>query len=111
MSDVSDSILAISELAGAGIEISDSYPGWKPHLDSELLHAAIEQYEKLFGAKPRVHAIHAGLECGLLVEKLPGLHAISIGPNIKGNHAVGERVQISSVAKSYRYIEAILESL
>jgi dipeptidase D len=111
MSDVSDSILAISELAGAGIKISDSYPGWKPHLDSELLHAAIEQYEKLFGAKPRVHAIHAGLECGLLVEKLPGLHAISIGPNIKGNHAVGERVQISSVAKSYRYIEAILESL
>jgi dipeptidase D len=111
MSDVSDSILAISELAGAGIKISDSYPGWKPHLDSELLHAAIEQYEKLFGTKPRVHAIHAGLECGLLVEKLPGLHAISIGPNIKGNHAVGERVQISSVAKSYRYIEAILESL
>ena len=111
MADVSDSILAISELAGANIKISDSYPGWKPHLDSSLLHAATEQYEKLFGSKPRVHAIHAGLECGLLVEKLPGLHAISIGPNIKGNHAVGERVQISSVAKSYRYIQAILESL
>jgi dipeptidase D len=111
LSDVSDSIVAIAGLANATTSVADGYPGWKPRLDSPLLQAAVKSYEKLFGETPRVHAIHAGLECGLLVEKLPGLHAISIGPTIKGNHAVGERVSISSVAKSYRYVEAILESL
>ncbi|MCU0717922.1 MAG: beta-Ala-His dipeptidase [Pirellula sp.] len=111
LSDVSDSIVAIAGLANATTTVADGYPGWKPHLDSPLLQAAVKSYEKLFGETPKVHAIHAGLECGLLVEKLPGLHAISLGPTIKGNHAVGERVCISSVAKSYRYVEAILESL
>ncbi|XZE33974.1 beta-Ala-His dipeptidase [Pirellulaceae bacterium SH501] len=111
LSDVSDSIVAIAGLADATTSIADGYPGWKPHLDSPLLQAAVKAYEGLFGETPKVHAIHAGLECGLLVEKLPGLHAISLGPTIKGNHAVGERVSISSVAKSYRYVEAILESL
>jgi dipeptidase D len=111
LTDVSDSIAAVAQLGGGRTKIADGYPGWKPHLDSELLQVATQQYEKLFRSPPKVHAIHAGLECGLLVEKLPGLHAISIGPTIKGNHAVGERVQISSVAKSYRYVEAILDAL
>ncbi|XZE45297.1 beta-Ala-His dipeptidase [Pirellulaceae bacterium SH467] len=111
LSDVSDSIVAIAELANAKTLVADGYPGWKPQLDSPLLQAAVTSYERLFGETPKVHAVHAGLECGLLVEKIPGLHAISLGPTIKGNHAVGERVSISSVAKSYRYVEAILESL
>ncbi|AMV31807.1 Cytosol non-specific dipeptidase [Pirellula sp. SH-Sr6A] len=111
LSDVSDTIVAIAGLANATTLIADGYPGWKPHLDSPLLEAAVSSYERLFGETPKVHAVHAGLECGLLVEKIPGLHAISLGPTIKGNHAVGERVSISSVAKSYRYVEAILESL
>jgi dipeptidase D len=98
-------------LAGASISISDGYPGWKPRLDSPLLRCAVGEYERIFGHSPNVHAVHAGLECGLLLEKMPGLDTISIGPTIKGNHAVGERVQISSVEKSYRYLQAILERL
>ena len=109
--DICDTIRATVGLAQGTLAIADGYPGWKPRLQSPLLKVANEQYEKLFGSKPRMHAIHAGLECGLLIEKLPGLEAISIGPTIKGNHAVGERVQISSVAKSYRYLNAILASL
>ncbi len=109
--DICDTLQAVVGLAKGSLTITDGYPGWKPRLQSHLLKIANEQYERLFGSKPKVHAVHAGLECGLLIEKLPGLDAISIGPTIKGNHAVGERVQISSVAKSYRYLNAILESI
>ena len=109
--DICDTIRSLVGLAGGSLEIADGYPGWKPRLDSPLLKIAIEQYQSLFSTSPKVHAVHAGLECGLLIEKLPGLDTISIGPTIKGNHAVGERVQISSVQKSYKYLLAILENL
>lgn len=109
--DVSDSILAVAGLAGATVKISDGYPGWKPDLNSSLLQDAAESYRRLFGEEAKIHAVHAGLECGLLATKLPGLEAISIGPTIKGNHAVGERVSISSVAKSYKFVEEILKNL
>jgi len=109
--DICDTVRSIVGLAGGTVEIADGYPGWKPRLDSPLLKIAIEQYQVLFANSPKVHAVHAGLECGLLIEKLPGLDTISIGPTIKGNHAVGERVQISSVQKSYKYLMAILEHL
>jgi len=109
--DICDTLRSLAGLSNSKIEIADGYPGWKPRLESPLLKIAIEQYEALFVSPPKVHAVHAGLECGLLIEKLPGLDTISIGPTIKGNHAVGERVQISSVAKSYRYVNAILEQL
>lgn len=109
--DICDTLRAVVQLAKGDLTIAEGYPGWKPNLQSTLLKVAIDQYETLFGSKPKVHAVHAGLECGLLIEKLPGLDAISIGPTIKGNHAVGERAQISSVAKSFRYLNAILEKL
>ena len=111
LEDISDSIACIASLGGANVKFADGYPGWKPDLKSDLLKTAIEQYKLLFKSDPKVHAVHAGLECGLLIEKMPGLSAISIGPTIKGNHAVGERVQISSAAKSYHYLQAILEHL
>ena len=111
LEDVSSTLASIAQLTGAQLNIADGYPGWKPDLHSGLLRTAIEQYKSLFEEEPKVHAVHAGLECGLLIEKMPGSSAISIGPTIKGNHAVGERVQISSVAKSYKYLQAILEHL
>jgi dipeptidase D len=76
-----------------------------------LLKAAIETYSETFGESPKAHSIHAGLECGLLIERMPGLHAISIGPTIKGNHAAGERVSISSVAKFHDYLIKVLDAL
>lgn len=111
LNDISESLTALAQLSQATVSISDGYPGWKPKLDSQLLSVAREQYQQLFQEEPKVHAVHAGLECGLLSEKMPGLEMISIGPNIKGNHAVGERVQVSSVQKSYRFLEAILAQL
>lgn len=111
LDDITDTLCGIADLAGAKVAIADGYPGWKPDLNSQLLTTAIEQYKVLFSQEPKVHAVHAGLECGLLIGKMPGLSAISIGPTIKGNHAVGERVQISSVAKSYKYLQAILDHL
>lgn len=111
LNDITDSLSAIASLVKGTVTISDGYPGWKPNLDSSLLRIAIEQYSTLFGEQPQVHAVHAGLECGLLLEKLPKRDVISIGPTIKGNHAVGERVQISSVDKSYRYLVAILKQI
>ena len=109
--DICDTLRSIVGLVHGSVEIADGYPGWKPRLESPLLKIAIEQYELLFDSIPKVHAVHAGLECGLLIEKLPGLDTISIGPTIKGNHAVGERVQISSVQKSFRYLNTILGQL
>lgn len=111
LNDVTASILGVARMTKSEVKIADGYPGWKPHLDSPLLKAAINTYTLMFGESPKVHAIHAGLECGLLIEKMPGLHAISIGPTIKGNHAVGERVSISSVSKSYDYLIKILDAL
>ncbi len=111
LTDVSETIAAVASLAGGDTKTGDGYPGWKPDLESTLLQTAIGAYEKLHGEKPKVHAVHAGLECGLLAERIPGLKAISMGPTIKGNHAAGERVSISSVAKSYRFLEGILEEL
>ncbi len=109
--DICDSLKSIADLTRSSLQFGDGYPGWKPSLGSTLLNVAIAEYKRIFSADAQVHAVHAGLECGLLIEKLPDLQAISIGPTIKGNHAVGERVQISSVEKSYRYLRAILEKL
>lgn len=111
LNDICDSIGSIAKLTSASTKISDGYPGWKPRLESKLLQVVVSEYQRLFGSQPKVHAVHAGLECGLLLEKLPQLEAVSIGPTIKGNHAVGERVQISSVAKSYHMLKAILAAL
>jgi dipeptidase D len=111
LNDITESITSLAQLGRAKVTVSDGYPGWKPKLDSQLLRVARAQYQQLFREEPKVHAVHAGLECGLLSEKMPGMEMISIGPNIKGNHAVGERVQVSSVQKSYRFLEAILAQL
>lgn len=111
LDNLCDTVQSVACLAGAKTKISDGYPGWKPQLESPLLRCAIVQYEHQVGNRPKVHAVHAGLECGLLLQKMPGLDTISIGPTIKGNHAVGERVQISSVARSYAYLQSILDEL
>ncbi|MCK4613412.1 MAG: aminoacyl-histidine dipeptidase [Thermoplasmata archaeon] len=102
---------AIGELAGARVEDSESYPGWKPELDSHVLRVASEVHEKLFGKVPEKKAIHAGLECGLIKEKFPGMDAISIGPQIEHPHSPTERVKISSVDKFYRHVVETLRAL
>jgi dipeptidase D len=97
--------------AGAKVAYDEPYPGWKPNPESAILKRTVEVYERLFGDRPEVKAIHAGLECGLLIEKVPGMDAVSIGPQIENAHSPDECVQISSVAKFYKHVSALLEDL
>jgi dipeptidase D len=83
-------------LAGAEVTHSDGYPGWKPNLTSEILKITRESYYSLFGKEPSVRAIHAGLECGLVYEKIKGIDMISFGPTIRGAHTPEEKIEIKT---------------
>lgn len=104
-------IHAVGKLAGATVEQGNSYPGWQPNVNSPILLACRRVYERLFAASPRVAAIHAGLECGILGERVPGLDMVSFGPHITGPHSPDERVYVNSVQKSWKYLVAVLTEL
>ncbi len=99
------------EMAGAAAEEFGGYPGWTPNPDSRLLLTGREVFETIFAKEPDVKAIHAGLECGIIGEKFPGMDMISFGPEIRSPHAPGEKVQISSVAKSWKLLKNYLAAL
>jgi dipeptidase D len=102
---------SIGRLAGAKIEDLEGYPGWKPNMNSHVLHVAKEVHKKLLGKEPEVKAIHAGLECGIIGEKFPGMDMVSLGPQIEFPHSPNERVRIPSVADFYKLLTGILEQL
>ena len=87
------------EQAGAEVEHAFEYPGWEPNVKSNILGVCVDSYKKLFGKEPIVKAIHAGLECGLFLEKFPELDMISFGPTLLGVHAPGERMELASLDK------------
>jgi len=99
------------ELAGARVEDMGGYPGWAPDADSHLLKTGKQVFQEAFNREPHVKAIHAGLECGIIGEKFPGMDMISFGPEIRSPHAPGEKVQISSVANSWLLLKAFLAGL
>jgi dipeptidase D len=109
--NMSNTIAACFELAGATVEVGDGYPGWAMNPDSEILHIAKETYCELFGKNPKVLGIHAGLECGLFSEKYPGLDMISFGPTLRGVHSPEERLYIPSVEPVWKHLLAILERI
>lgn len=86
-------------LAGAVVTHESEYPGWKPSLKSQILEICKNSYKSLFGVDPIVRAIHAGLECGLFLDKYPTLDMISFGPTLRGVHAPGERLDLASLDK------------
>lgn len=92
-------IESLFRLAGAEVTHEGEYPGWKPKNDSPILEISLDSYKSLFGKEPVVRAIHAGLECGMFLKTYPYLDMISFGPTIKGAHAPGERLEISTVDK------------
>ena len=98
-------------LAGAEVEFSGAYPGWKPNLKSTLLKTMKETYIREFGSEPRVVIIHAGLECGIIGAKYEGMEMISFGPTIEHPHSPDERVNIATVQKFYRFVQAALKAL
>jgi len=109
--DVAYTVAAPFRLMGCTIEQGGSYPGWAPNPTSPILDVLEAKYQELFGDKPKVMAIHAGLECGLLGERVPGLDMISFGPTIKGAHSPDERCSISSTAKFWKFLMVILANI
>lgn len=106
--NIAASVKAVFDLAGAEVIVGDGYPGWQPNLESKLLHLSRKVFKDLFGHTPELKAVHAGLECGILGDKYPGLEMISFGPTIEGAHSPDEKVKIEDVEKFYRLLKAIL---
>lgn len=102
-------VASIGSLAGAKVEELEGYPGWKPNLDSYVLKVAKTTHEEVLGDEPEIKAIHAGLECGIIGEKYPGMDMVSLGPQIEFPHSPDERVKIESVANFYKLLVGILE--
>lgn len=94
--DVAAMVESCMKLAGAQVVHSDGYPGWKPNLNSEILSLTRKSYKELFGKEPEIRAIHAGLECGLIYEKVKGIDMISFGPTIRGAHTPEEMIEIKT---------------
>ncbi len=108
--EICQTVASIFELGGADIEMGSGYPGWKPNLDSKILKTAKAAYKKLYGKIPGVKAIHAGLECGIIGAKFPGMDMVSMGPTMEDVHSPDEKLYIDSVEKFWPYVLAVLES-
>ncbi len=108
--DLANSLRSAFELAGFIVEISGSYPGWQPNVNSAILDVASLLYEKLHGKKAIVAACHAGLECGILGQNYPKMDMISFGPTIKGAHSPDERANIASTQKFWKFLLEILKN-
>ena len=99
------------QLAGAEVIHSDGYPGWKPNLTSEILKITLKSYIDLFGKEPLVRAIHAGLECGLVYEKIKGIDMISFGPTIKGAHTPEEMIEIKTAQMFWDLLIDVIKNM
>ena len=105
---MAEKIEALFSCAGAKVVHKFPYPGWKPDVNSNILKLCKDSYKRLFGTAPLVKAIHAGLECGLFLEKFPGLDMISFGPTLRGVHAPGEKMELASLDKFVALLEDVV---
>ncbi len=104
-------VATVCRLAGFEVEHSGSYPGWKPEPNSDIVRKLKAVHEEVFANSPGLVAMHAGLECGVIGEKYPGMQLISFGPQIENPHSPHERVEIASVAEFWKYLRAVLERI
>ncbi len=109
--DIARQVEALFTLAGAEVTHGDGYPGWAPNMNSRIMHLASDAYEELYGIKPAIKAIHAGLECGLFLQKYPHLDMVSFGPTLQGVHSPSERMYIPAVERFYGQITRTLEKV
>ena len=109
--DIANMVRTVFEMGGAAVSFGDGYPGWKPNPHSEILEVAVESYKRLFGVDAKVKAIHAGLECGLFLDKYPALDMISFGPTLQGVHSPDERMLIPTVQKFWDHLLDILKHI
>jgi dipeptidase D len=106
-----NTIAALCDTIGAELAQPEGYPGWTPNLQSRILQTCKDVYRKMFQKEPEVEAIHAGLECGIIGEKFPGMDMISFGPTIEHPHSPEERVHIGSVEKFWDFLAGVLAEL
>ena len=111
LQNLRDRIKSIAVLSGADVSEENPYPGWQPDLSSNILKLSKKIFKDMYNKEPVVEAIHAGLECGIIGEKFPGMDMISIGPTIKYPHSPEEYVDIDTVDKTYKYVLKILEEV
>lgn len=109
--DIAHQVEAVFTLAGAEVTHGDGYPGWAPNMDSEIMKIASDAYEELYGIKPAIKAIHAGLECGLFLQKYPHIDMVSFGPTLQGVHSPSERMYIPAVERFWGQLTRILEKV
>ena len=106
-----EQIAAVGRLSGATVENANEYPGWEPNVDSPVLATCRRIYGDMFGESAHVAAIHAGLECGIIGERVGGMDMVSFGPTITGAHSPDELIYVDSVGKSWKYLQAVLAEL
>lgn len=111
LQNVQQQIQSIGDEAGAKVEKRDGYPGWEPNADAQLLQKTKAAYEQVVGKPAQVEVVHAGLECGVILSRKPGMEAISFGPLIRGAHSPEECVAISTVAPTWKLLTALLAEL
>ena len=92
--NIANMVESVFTLAGAKVEHGEGYPGWAPNPDSPVVKVAVDSYKRLFGKEPIVRSIHAGLECGLFLEKYPNMDMVSFGPTLRGVHSPDEKINI-----------------
>lgn len=109
--EIVNTVATIFALADAEVEKTEGYPGWKPNMDSPILAIAKDTYKTLYGKTPEVKAIHAGLECGIIGEKYPGMDMVSFGPTLEGVHSPDEKIYIDTVGKFWNFLTAILKNV
>ena len=109
--DIANQVEALFKLAGAEVTHGDGYPGWQPNMQSPIMKIASEAYEELYGVKPAIKAIHAGLECGLFKSVYPALDMVSFGPTLRDVHSPSERMHIPAVDRFWNQLKRILEKV
>lgn len=109
--NMSNTVKACYELAGARVDVGEGYPGWSLNPNSELLRVAVDQYKAVFGKEPQVLGIHAGLECGLFSEKYPEIDMVSFGPTLRGVHSPDEKLLIPTVQMVWDHLLAVLKNI
>ena len=109
--DIANQVEAVFTLAGAKVVHGEGYPGWAPNLDSPIMKIASDAYRELYGVTPAIKAIHAGLECGLFLEKFPHLDMVSFGPTLQGVHSPSERMYIPAVERFYGQLKLTLQKV
>ncbi|GFO55873.1 aminoacyl-histidine dipeptidase [Geomonas sp. Red276] len=111
LAEVAETVEAALCLGGAEVTGGSGYPGWKPNVKSPILAVAKEKYHALYGKEPEVTAVHAGLECGIIGERIPGIDMISFGPTLHAVHSPDERIDIASVPKFWDFLVEILKAV